>query len=272
MTAGAGRTVTPTAFNMTTAIVQGATTFALTYDDAHNRITQTAPSGTTTYLNDPISGSMSESVVSGATTTWHDYLSVDGQLIAMRSCTGVAPCSTGATMDYLTLDHLGSIAAVTNDAATVVERDAYDPWGPAAQRQRHRRSGLQPYLDHHARLHRPRAHARHLRDQRQCPHLRAHDRTVPERRSSVAESVRRPGLRRLRLCREQPAVDDRSDGDVSVRVGCHRPGHAPRNRYRLPSTWTRHHTESGTDRRLSHWSPADIRWRGIFGRETDVAD
>jgi RHS repeat-associated protein len=72
---------------------------------------------------------MSESVVSGATTTWHDYLSIDGQLIAMRSCTGVAPCSTGATMDYLTLDHLGSIAAVTNDAAAVVERDAYDPWG-----------------------------------------------------------------------------------------------------------------------------------------------
>jgi YD repeat-containing protein len=58
MTAGAGRTVTPTAFNMTASVVQGTTTIALTYDDTHNRITQAAPSGTTTYLNDPVSGSM----------------------------------------------------------------------------------------------------------------------------------------------------------------------------------------------------------------------
>jgi RHS repeat-associated protein len=129
MTSGAARTITPTAFNMVASIVEGGTTVALIYDDGHERITQTSPSGTTTYLNDPVSGAMSEAVVSGGSTTWHDYLRVDGHLIAERNCAGAAPCSAGATMDYFTLDNLDSVAAITNDAGAVVERDAYDPWG-----------------------------------------------------------------------------------------------------------------------------------------------
>ena len=30
-------------------------------------------------------------------------------------------------MRYLVLDHLGSVASITDDSGTVVERDAYDP-------------------------------------------------------------------------------------------------------------------------------------------------
>jgi RHS repeat-associated protein len=111
------------------SIVQGSTTIGLSYDDSHARVVQTGPAGTTSYLNDPVSGAMSEKLVSGGTTSWHDYLQIDGQIAAERFCTGAAPCGTGATMRYFVRDHLGSVAAVTDDTGTVVERDAYDAWG-----------------------------------------------------------------------------------------------------------------------------------------------
>ena len=41
MTAGAGRSVTYTAFNMADAITQGTTSANLDYDEAHQRIRQT---------------------------------------------------------------------------------------------------------------------------------------------------------------------------------------------------------------------------------------
>jgi len=129
LTAGAGRTVTWNSFNMAASIVEGTTTIGLFYDDGHSRIKQTAPSSTTYYLNDPASANLSEKVVAGSTTTWHDYIAVDGHLIAERFCTGASPCTSGSTMSYFALDHLSSVASVTNDAGTVVERDAYDPWG-----------------------------------------------------------------------------------------------------------------------------------------------
>ncbi len=43
MTAGAGRTVAWTAFNMAAAIVQGANAYAFSYDSEHQRIKQVAP-------------------------------------------------------------------------------------------------------------------------------------------------------------------------------------------------------------------------------------
>jgi hypothetical protein len=40
MTAGAGRSITSTSFNVASSVTQGTTTIALTYDDGHNRIKQ----------------------------------------------------------------------------------------------------------------------------------------------------------------------------------------------------------------------------------------
>ncbi len=132
-TGSAGRSVTYTAFNMADTITQGTTTVGLKYDESHSRITQTSTVGgavtTTTYLNDPISGAMSEKVVSGSTTTWHDYVSVGGKLIAERFCTGAAPCTTGATWAYFVSDNLGSVAVVADGTGTVTERLSYDAWG-----------------------------------------------------------------------------------------------------------------------------------------------
>ena len=129
MTAGAGRSITYTAFNMADTITQGSSTFAFNYDSDHARIKQcdgsSCATSTTYYLNDPASGAMAEKFVSGGTTTWHDYLKVDGKIIAER----FAVVGGSTSWVYFVLDHLGSIAVVTDSAGSVSERDSYDAFG-----------------------------------------------------------------------------------------------------------------------------------------------
>jgi len=142
------RQIAYTSFDMASQIVDGSTTIGLTYDSEHNRITQTAsgsPSITTTYLNDPTSGVMSERVATGTVPVWRDYILVDGKIIAQRqitpsttpplwgsstwnSFTWTAGPPTISTL-YFTLDHLGSNILITRDDGTVFERESYDAWG-----------------------------------------------------------------------------------------------------------------------------------------------
>ena len=132
MTSGGGRTITSTSFNMAASIVDGANSAALSYDSEHARYKQVAVganAGTTYYRNDPISGMMEEEFIAGATTTWRDYLMADGKMVGERSCIGAAPCTGTVTLQYFTLDHLGSIAVITNATGAIVERDSYDAWG-----------------------------------------------------------------------------------------------------------------------------------------------
>ncbi|MDR3401427.1 MAG: FG-GAP-like repeat-containing protein [Chthoniobacter sp.] len=123
MTSGAGRTVSYTSYNLASALTEGATSITYAYDSEHARIQQVGPGGTTTYLNDLTSGAMSEQVVNGSTTTWHDFILApeEGALVAERL--------TGPTLLYFTVDPLSSIAVVTNASAGVTERDSYDAWG-----------------------------------------------------------------------------------------------------------------------------------------------
>jgi RHS repeat-associated protein len=137
MTAGAGRTVTHTAFNMAASIIQGATADCLAYDSNHARIKMEVRastcggtlSATVYYLNDPVSGAMSEKLVAGGTTTWRDHIRAGGGIVAERSCTGATPCSSGATWAYFVLDHLGSSTVLTDAAGTATEQLSYDAWG-----------------------------------------------------------------------------------------------------------------------------------------------
>jgi RHS repeat-associated protein len=118
---------------MTHTIGDGATSLTLTYDSEHARITQllTAASTTTTtnYLNDPISGAMGEKVVSGSTSTWNDYLLVDGRPVGERTSTAGA-----TTWQFFILDHLGSVAVVTDGTmgsstlGQVTARESFDAW------------------------------------------------------------------------------------------------------------------------------------------------
>src|SRR5205085_546927 len=105
-------------------------------DSDHSRIVQHLVNGSTVtdtiYLNDPISGAMSEVSVTGGTTTWHDYIKADGRLVAERSCTGAAPCSTGETWNYFARDHLGSISVITDATGAALSTGgqlSFDSWG-----------------------------------------------------------------------------------------------------------------------------------------------
>jgi RHS repeat-associated protein len=133
MTSGAGRTVTPTSFNMAAAIVDGSNTGALAYDADHARyrmVTTGQNAGTTYYLNDSSSGAMEEKSIVAGVTTWHDYILVEGRMVAERFCTGAAPCASGgATLNYFVLDHLGSITVITDGVGNVLQRLSYDAWG-----------------------------------------------------------------------------------------------------------------------------------------------
>jgi len=125
---GAVRKIVSTSFNMADTITQGTTTVAFTYDSEHQRITQASTVGgvtaTTSYLNDPASGAMSEHVSSGGSVTWHDYVQVGGQIVLQHS-TSSAP----ATWAYFTLDSLGSVAVIADASGAVTQRLSYDAWG-----------------------------------------------------------------------------------------------------------------------------------------------
>jgi RHS repeat-associated protein len=129
MTGGAGITATYTAFNMAATITQGTTTIGFTYDSDHQRIKQcigtSCATSTTYYLNDPATGGMSEQLISGSTTTWHDFLIIGGHIFGERF--SVVGGST--TWNYFVLDHLGSVAVNTDATGAVTERLSYDAWG-----------------------------------------------------------------------------------------------------------------------------------------------
>ncbi len=86
MTAGAGRTVQYRSFNMAAEIAQGSFYNDLVYNSGHNRVVQVTPSGSTFYATDPISGARSEQYNTGSTSTWRDYIMVDGKIVAERKC------------------------------------------------------------------------------------------------------------------------------------------------------------------------------------------
>jgi RHS repeat-associated protein len=131
------QTQTWTSFNMVQQITEGPASSTFTYDSEHSRIVQhTVVNGSTTtdttYLNDPVTGAQSEMVVSGGTTTWHDYIKADGKLVAERTCTGAAPCSSGETWTYLMRDHLDSISVITDANGAVLSTGgqlSFDAWG-----------------------------------------------------------------------------------------------------------------------------------------------
>jgi RHS repeat-associated protein len=114
----------PTSFNRESSVIQGATTLSYAYDPEHNRITQTAPEGTTTYLSYPEAGVMDEVFQGGSSTTWRTYMGGDDKMTALRIVTG-----NQVSMRYMALDNLGSVVAITDEGGNVVNRYAYDPWG-----------------------------------------------------------------------------------------------------------------------------------------------
>ena len=90
------------------------------YDAEHSRVElydyQDESANVLYYLNDPTSGAMSE--ISWVDYTWHDYLKVDGKLIAERFCPVGTTCSSTTAWHYFVTDSLGSVATVTDSTAS----------------------------------------------------------------------------------------------------------------------------------------------------------
>jgi RHS repeat-associated protein len=127
-------------------------TLSFVYGPEHQRIKQqvelssNAPTsysaGTTWYLNGEDSQGLSyekEIKTSGVTEHKH-YVNAAGITFALfTSRTGT---QTTTTTRYLHHDHLGSLAAITDEMGQIVERLAYDPWG-----KRRNINGTQDVLD-----------------------------------------------------------------------------------------------------------------------------
>ncbi len=130
MTAGAGRTMTYNSFNMVQSITQGTRTVNLYYDPEYRRYGKYGDvENGLAYMNDPFSAARTE-YYSGSTGAWCDYL-LTPENTSIPADESIRVCDQGGavTVQYYTHDHLGSVAAVTDQSGTIVERDAYDAWG-----------------------------------------------------------------------------------------------------------------------------------------------
>jgi RHS repeat-associated protein len=124
-TAGLGRTITWTSYNMPATITQGTRTVSFQHNTEHQRIKQVAPDGTTLYIH--AFGVTAELFgVGSAAPRWNEYLSVGNVRVGMRV---KELATTTVSLRYFHTDHLGSISVITNENGMVVERLSYDAWG-----------------------------------------------------------------------------------------------------------------------------------------------
>ncbi|WP_334502578.1 polymorphic toxin type 28 domain-containing protein [Bradyrhizobium sp. AZCC 1678] len=124
-TAGLGRTITWTSYNMPATITQGTRTVSFQHNTEHQRIKQVAPDGTTLYIH--AFGVTAELFgVGSAAPRWNEYLSVGNVRVGMRV---KEVTTTTVSLRYFHTDHLGSISVITNESGVVVERLSYDAWG-----------------------------------------------------------------------------------------------------------------------------------------------
>jgi RHS repeat-associated protein len=124
MTSGNGLSVTYTAFNKPATITRGTASVSFDHDPEHQRYAQTSLSGVTLYIAG--GGVLAERFAgTGGIVRWTNYLMVGGRYIGIH----VENSDETTATRYFHTDHLGSIAVITNEAGTVVERLSYDAWG-----------------------------------------------------------------------------------------------------------------------------------------------
>ena len=136
--AGKGRTEIYTSFNMPACIigvpgaadcsVTGVSKSAFYYGPEHQRVKQISSSlGTTYYLNPGSNGDLlfEKDIKPDSSTEERHFLTAGGQVVALIKRINGSTWSTR----YLHRDNLGSTTAVTDEAGTVIERLAYEPFG-----------------------------------------------------------------------------------------------------------------------------------------------
>ena len=149
MTAGGGRSFVYTSYNMLWSVGNASTCHEFVFQSEHMRSQQTiynaacrTTSGQpdnaaspvasrTLYLHpDAANGLSFEREQKGGTTTYKHFINAGGMVVGVLSTTttGVTSSAVGA-MKYFHYDHLGSVIAVSDSGAGIVERRSFDPWG-----------------------------------------------------------------------------------------------------------------------------------------------
>jgi RHS repeat-associated protein len=121
-TSGLGRSISYTSFNKPSSITQGSGTLFFSHDIDHQRFKQTAPEGITLYFD---AFGVHTELFQSSTTAWYDFIGASGSMLGVR----VLHSDNSVTTRYFHTDNLGSIAVITDESGTVVERDSYDAWG-----------------------------------------------------------------------------------------------------------------------------------------------
>ncbi len=131
LTSGAGRTVAWTSFNKPQSLARAGHQLDYLYDAEHDRVKETylvngVVQRSTVYLNGPggVGLAYEEENGAGGLKRQH-YVNVLGETVALLTQQANGSWSTR----YWHQDHLGSVAAVTDETRAVVERMDYEPFG-----------------------------------------------------------------------------------------------------------------------------------------------
>src|SRR5262249_27901530 len=119
---GLGRSISYTSYNKPSSITQGSSTLFFSHDTDHQRFKQVAPQGNTLYFD---AFGVHAELFQSSTTQWYDFIGAGGSMIGVR----VLHADLSVTARYFHTDNLSSIAVITNESGTVVERDCYYAWG-----------------------------------------------------------------------------------------------------------------------------------------------
>jgi len=120
-----------TSFNMPQSMSQGTISAAFYYGPEHQRVKQiSSVQGTTVYVNPGNEGALfyEKDIRPDGSVEQRAFISAGGQAVAIVKTT-TAGGTTSTSTRYLHRDHLGSIAAITNESGAVLERLAYEPFG-----------------------------------------------------------------------------------------------------------------------------------------------
>ncbi len=130
------RIITWTSFNKVKQIYDGtivdpaARVSSFTYGAERQRVKMISSRGSTFYY--AAFGVMSEKLLNspgGATEIWTDYLYAGGAMVGSHVTTDDPQAGIDRKTSWFILDHLGSVAVITDDAGLVTEQLSYDAWG-----------------------------------------------------------------------------------------------------------------------------------------------
>lgn len=129
---GNGRSIEWTNFNMPSRIMKGSYVADYAYDADHIRVRMMAGGCEKIYLNPRIDeGGRYEYEKCGDTVKEVHTIYAGSQVVGehLRTTQSGASVSASSGMRYFHMDHLGSVAAVTDVSGVVLERMSFDPWG-----------------------------------------------------------------------------------------------------------------------------------------------